>query len=135
MNVIETNAIGPFGSPSRLTDHDQKTEILASAAKTHFTYDTLNYKVGQVRLLRFKRTSSMAIECEISNYDSKNRPPYTALSYAWAPIHPQQQILVNQRPMTTGNSLWQFLVAECYGEEFGAYFWIDQISTIPPIMQ
>lgn len=67
------------------------------------------------------------ISCEMKTFNSTNRPGYQALSYRWGPESPTHNIILNGKPFTVRQNLYDFLEASKRNTWALEWIWIDQI--------
>jgi hypothetical protein len=109
------------------------------ARADRYVYQPLDHTRNQIRLIHLKILSeyedpatSGPIECTMEVFDLDKALPFTALSYTWGPPAPAHHILVDGKPFTIRENLFQFL------QEFRTtepdpdngsdqWLWIDQI--------
>lgn len=94
-------------------------------------YDPLTTP-DSVRILRLQRDSNRSIsgELQIIRLDSKDHPPFTALSYTWGAPTKSRSITLNGLPFPVLDSLHPVLEAICRpsgGFDVKAWYWIDSI--------
>lgn len=94
-------------------------------------YDPLTTP-DSVRILRLQRDSNRSISGELQTIrlDSKDHPPFTALSYTWGAPTKSRSITLNGLPFPVLDSLHPVLEAICRpsgGFDAKAWYWIDSI--------
>jgi hypothetical protein len=84
------------------------------------------------RLLKIDLTSSpttperlISVRLHVISLDDP--PPYTALSYTWGEPWPTQTILLDGKPFTVRQNLWDFL-NQVQEVQYDGYLWIDALS-------
>jgi hypothetical protein len=103
-----------------------------------FKHAPLDLSKQQIRLLRVMPTSSVgSIECQIHTFVIGDCPKYIAISYAWGPPSPVQEILIDNRTLLVRDNIWHFLntVARAVEEPFlsgaflvrSSFLWIDAL--------
>lgn len=94
-------------------------------------YDPLT-TTDSVRILRLQRDSIRSISGDLQTIrlDSKDHPPFTALSYTWGAPTKSRSIALNGLPFPVLDSLHPVLEAICRpsgGFDDKAWYWIDSI--------
>jgi hypothetical protein len=116
------------------------TSSSSSARADRYVYQPLDHTRRQTRLIHLELLSvyddpatSGPIECTMEIFDLDKAPPFTALSYTWGPAAPSNQMLVDGKPVTVRENLFQFLQEFRTTEpdpdnDSDEWLWIDQIG-------
>jgi hypothetical protein len=76
-----------------------------------YVYEPLDPTIDSIRVIEMHPGApGTPIRCTMRNVRISNTA-YTCLSYTWLPSHPQHQIEVNNRSLSIGENLYQFLSA------------------------
>jgi hypothetical protein len=77
----------------------------------HYQHESLDASQDAIRLFQIVYDEVEQVSCRIQTYNLEECPPFTAVSYAWGPPHPQDTILVNGSPFGIRRGLHEFLVS------------------------
>jgi hypothetical protein len=102
-----------------------------------YVYEPLDPTIDSIRVIEMHPGApGTPIRCTMRNVRISNTA-YTCLSYTWLPSYPQHQIEVNNRSLSIGENLYQFLSAyrdtqdselNLQPERERRTLWIDAIS-------
>jgi hypothetical protein len=104
---------------------ENDAETITSHGLTHFKYERLNTSRHEIRLLKVE-TKGAIIRSTMHHYQIESAPKFRALSYAWGPLHPRRQILVNGQHLSIRENLAQFF-GIYVKEHSDDYLWVDQV--------
>lgn len=97
-----------------------------SSMRTEFAYEQLT-SASNIRLVRLCGiTKDGLISASIETHNIEDKIAYTALSYCWAPATVQRSIIVNERLISVGQNLWDFL-EEMTSTKTSTWYWIDAL--------
>lgn len=97
-----------------------------SPKRGEFAHEQLT-SVSDIRLVSLLgMTEDGLISIAIKQYNLQDQMAYTALSYCWGDATVQRPIVINQRMVSIGQNLWDFL-EEMTSTRSSASYWIDAL--------
>ena len=99
-----------------------------------YDHDILDNSGDEIRLVRITDPQSTKVRLELQHAKLSETASnqYEALSYTWGDKHQEAQILINGKPFSVRQNLYQFLLqlkSACSEDEpHSEWYWIDQLS-------